>query len=61
MKFLLFDVTATAVFLLGYLTLARLRQARLRVVPTPPPPRETQPARPNPRDRRGWPRLANPR
>jgi hypothetical protein len=77
MEFLLFDVAATLVFLLGYLTAVTLRQARAPLVLTEPaaaprpsvarargtprPSGETRHARPGQRDRREWPRLIYPR
>jgi len=76
MEFLLFDVAATLVFLLGYLTVVTLRQARAPLVlaepaaarpgvprarGTPRPPGETRQDLPRQRDRREWPRLIYPR
>jgi hypothetical protein len=70
-QFLLFDVSATLVFLLGYLAVVALQRRLMMAVPVPggrapPSGREAGPAAPA-RERRTepccreWPRLSAPR
>lgn len=77
MQFLLFDVSATLVFLAGYLTVVSLQRRRAWLVPAairraprpaPRPEREPGPSKPaptgEPRDCQNcvkWPRLSAPR